>query len=356
MPILEGRVLKDSVGVARATVVLHRVSVDTAGEIDSVRVDPDGRFRFRLPAVPDPGGRGDVYFASVDHEGILYFGAAIHRAVQLDSLYTILVYDTTVVPAGGANLPVDVRYVVVEPGEDAWQVTDLFQVNQQGTRTLVPGEELRTVWSYPLPAGVHDVEVGGGDLPPDATSFSGGVVRIAAPVPPGERQFVLRYLADDLDLRFPLPGSTGQMELLVREPAPPLDITGLTAVQPVQMEAGVTYRRYTGNGLLNTTVSMAPGKAAPGVPARRIAVLLALMLALAGLWAYRRSAGPGSAPAVETLGAPEASTPGSTDRSALLREVARIDLALEGGDVDEGEATRLRRRRSSLIRRLQDLG
>ncbi|HZD03804.1 MAG TPA: hypothetical protein VE173_02770, partial [Longimicrobiales bacterium] len=115
--------VQDSAGVRGATVVLHRVTVDTAGEIDSVRVDSNGRFRFRLPSVPDPGGRGEIYFASVRHQGILYFGAAIHRAVQLDSLYTIEVYDTAVVPAGGADLPLEVRYVVAEPSENGWQIT-----------------------------------------------------------------------------------------------------------------------------------------------------------------------------------------------------------------------------------------
>lgn len=357
-PILEGRVVQDSAGVSDATVVLHRVTVDTAGEIDSVRVDPDGRFRFQLPSVPDPGGRGEVYFASVRHQGILYFGGAIHQADQLDSLYTIEVYDTAVVPAGGAALPLEVRYVVAEPSDDGWQITDLFQVRQTGTRTLVPGDELRTVWSYPLPSGIRDVQVGGGDLPPDATSFSDGVVRIAAPVPPGERQFVVRYLVDALDLTFPLPGSTAQMEFLVREPAPPLEVTGLTPVEPLQMDPSTAYRRYTGNGLVDATVVVAPGEPEGGVPARPLAVVLALVLALAGLWAYRRAAGRGAEEAVMagTPGGPSSSgAPERASRDALILEVARIDEALEGGELTEGEAARLRGRRTSLVRRLQDM-
>ncbi|HZD06269.1 MAG TPA: hypothetical protein VE173_15270, partial [Longimicrobiales bacterium] len=213
-----------------------------------------------------------------------------------------------------------------------------------------------TVWSYPLPSGVRDVQVGGGDLPPDATSFSGGVVRVAAPVPPGERQFVVRYRADDLDLTFPLPGSTAQMEFLVREPAPPLDVTGLTRAEPLQMDPSTTYRRYTGNELRDATVVVAPGRSPKGVPARSLAVILALALALAGLWAYRRAAGKSEGEAAASSGGlPTSPTSEVGSRQALIMEVARIDEALDRGELTEGEAARLRGRRTALVRRLQDM-
>lgn len=360
-PLMRGQVVKGGEPVDTATVVLHRVGVDTAGEIDSVRAAADGSFRFELPTVPDPGGRGEVYFASVRYQDILYFGSALHRAVQLDTLYTIEVYDTAVVAAGGADLDVDVRYVVMEPAGDGWQVTDLFQVLNQGERTLVPGEEGRTVWSHPLPPGVRDVQVGGGDLPPDAVVYQGGALRVMAPVPPGERQFVVRYVAGDPALRFPLPGPTRQMELLIREPAPSLDVAGLTAAEPLEMDGGLTYRRYTATAVPAGAVVLTEVSGPATVPVRLLAVGVTLLLAVAGLWAYMRGRTPAPATAsggsaASGAGQPASRPPGLSGpeaRRALLVQVARIDEALEAGDLDEGEAARLRGRRASLVRRLE---
>ncbi|HSR43523.1 MAG TPA: hypothetical protein VLL48_15150 [Longimicrobiales bacterium] len=355
-PVLEGRVVKAGAPVDSATVVLHRVGIDTAGEIDSVRVDGGGAFRFDLPTVPDPGGRGEVYFASVRHLGILYFGTALHRAVQLDSLYTIEVHDTAAVGPEGADLGVEVRYMVAEPAGEAWQVTDLFQVVNDADRTLVPGVEGRTVWSHPLPRGARDVEVGGGDLPPDATVFADGLFQVRAPVPPGDRQFVLRYTLDELETRIPLPLPTAQMELLVREPAPALQVTGLTAAEPLEMDGGVTYRRYTATGLAAGSVVLEAATGSGPVPAPSIAVGLALLLAVAGLWLYMRSRTPRPAPASGAGPGGPGAPRGPDSRRGLLIQVARIDEALEAEDLDEGEAARLRGRRTSLVRRLQDMG
>src|SRR5688572_21423762 len=79
-PRLAGRVMRlgrDSVGVPGASVVLHMVTADSSGEIDSTRAGAQGDFTFRHPSVPDPLGRGEVYLASVTHQDILYFGPAV---------------------------------------------------------------------------------------------------------------------------------------------------------------------------------------------------------------------------------------------------------------------------------------
>ena len=65
-PVLRGRTLLGDSVLTAATVVLHRVSTESQGEVDSVTVGRDGAFTFRLPSVPDPG-RSEVYFASVRH-------------------------------------------------------------------------------------------------------------------------------------------------------------------------------------------------------------------------------------------------------------------------------------------------
>lgn len=365
-PVLAGRVEKGGVSVPDATVVLHRVTAEAAGEIDSVRVDTAGHFSFELPSVPDPGGRGEVYFASVRYAGVLYFGAPIHQAVQLDSLYTLDVYDTVAAPGGGADLAVAVRYIVARPIEGGWEVADLFEIANAGTRTLVPIEDGEPVWSYPLPAGIRDPTVGEGDVSPEASSIADGSVHVTAPIPPGQRRLVLRYFLDALDLTVPLPGSTVQMELLVREPAPPLEVTGLVPAESIPMGQGVTYRRYTGADFLDAAVAVVPGADTDGLPARNVAVMLALVLALGGLWAYLRGS-PGArastdgsvvlksrAASVGPAGPERGSA--SPSRRSLLLEIALIDQALEDRGTGPGEVSDLRRRRSVLVRRLEDFG
>ena len=68
--------------LAEGVVVLHHVSDGEQGEVDSVRVGEEGSFSFTLPRAPDPG-RSDIYFASVRHDGVLYFGPAITRVPRV---------------------------------------------------------------------------------------------------------------------------------------------------------------------------------------------------------------------------------------------------------------------------------
>ena len=87
--VVEGR---DSVPVPDRTVVLHRVTPDTGMAVDSVRTGPDGRF-----SLPFAARDGDVLLASTRHEGVLYFGPALHGG-RLPADYRIAVFPTR--PAG----------------------------------------------------------------------------------------------------------------------------------------------------------------------------------------------------------------------------------------------------------------
>lgn len=365
-PRLRGEVVKDGAPVARGTVVLHRVTQEDAGEVDSVRLGGDGSFEFTLPAVPDPEGRRDVYFASIRYQGIFYFGAAVTRPVQLDSLYTIEVHDTARAPAGGAELPVSHRTLFLEEGEEAWEVTDLFELRNDGARTVVAAPGAAT-WTYPLPEEARDFRTGQGDFPPDAVAFSDDAVRVSAPVPPGRRVFVVRYSVPSLDLVVPLPGTTEVMEMLIREPAPPVDVRPLEAAPPVELEPGSTYRTFTAEDLRDTEVRVRPTEARREFPVEWLAVILALVLAVAGLAAVglgRRERPPGgTAPAPEGPPAPAAGTPvqeapatGGPTRQGLVLEIARLDEAFEAKDdpTSEDEA-RYRARRQRLLERLASM-
>jgi hypothetical protein len=314
-PVLEGRAFLGDSALTSGTVVLHLVGEATQGEIDSVQVSRDGSFAFRLPSVPDPR-RSEVYFASVRHAGILYFGSAISLPVQLDSLYEIHAYDTLVVSPGGAAVPVEARNVFLEEDSSGWQVTDLIQLRNDEDRTLVAPEN-GVVWRYPLPPTAQDPTMSDATLAATSWTFEDGDVVVRAPLPPGERLFVVRYAVPGPFLEIPLPGVTEGIDVLVKEPAPPLEVPGLTVAQPVELEPGSTYRRFSGAETRDAVVRLVEGEVPRTVPPGWLALLLALVLGSAGVWIVQR-------PALERP------TPlPRRSRRALLVEVAQLDEAFE---------------------------
>lgn len=352
-PELQGRVNRSGEAFPGAEVVLHRVSVSVAGEIDTVRADPQGLFRFALPSVPREDQEGDIYFASVRHEGILYFGRAVSQAVQLDSVYTIETYDTLTAPPAGAPIPVAVRYVIAEQSPTGWQVTDLFELSNEGDRTFVAAPGGGITWSHALPPGARDAAVGGGDVSPDAASVLDGRLELTGPIPPGQRQFVLRYELSALDgLEVPLSAGTGTVEFLVREPAPLLDIEGLPGIETVEMQPGVTFRRYAGDAPASGVLRLRAGEPPRELPVKQVSVVLALLLAAAGVFAVYRAGDRSPTPVVGPV--PGGAAPSGEARQLALLEVARIDLRMGDPSLADDERAALAARRAELVAQLSD--
>lgn len=346
-PVLRGRVLVGDSGTAAGWVVLHRVSEAAQGEVDSVRVGQGGAFQLRLPAVPLPDG-SEVYFASLRHHGILYFGRAVSLPVHLDSLYTIQAYDTAAAPPGGASFVVESRSLFVEEVEAGrWQVTDLLQVRNAGDRTLVSGPG-SSVWSHPLPAGAEGGDVTQVDMAAPAGEVREGQVHITAPFPPGERLFVVRYGLASPFTSVPVRPGTANLEVLVREPAPPMDMSGLAQAAPVALDEGAVFRRYIASEAPPETVTIARGSERSEPPVRGMAVLLALVLAGVAAWTLQARFGP--LPRRVPSGPPP-------DRRALILEVAQLDEAFSAlADPTPEERGAYEARRGELLRRLTHLG
>lgn len=319
------------------TVVLHRVSTLFSGEVDSVSVRSDGRFEFVIPQPEDLDLGNDVYFASLRYQGILYFGGTVSEAADTVGTYLIRAYPT--VGAGPSiHVPVRVRNTFLErsaPGP-GWMVTDLFEIENRSAATVV-ASEFGPTWSHPLPPGATDFAVGQSDLSPDAASFSGGVVHVSAPVPPGERVYLFRYRIPSDAFTLPLEGGTGSMELLFLEPAGELTVNGLASVGPLDME-GATYRRFAGRDLAGTVVTVAPGRPlSPSASIPLVAVLLALGLTVAG--------------SILAMRIPRrASTRMAARRRDVLLAVARLDEQWHSGKI---EADEYRRRRGALLAELE---
>ena len=336
---LRGRVTLGDVGVASAVVTLHEVTLGGGSEIDSVQVADDGSFAFELPRVPDPES-GTVFFASTLYEDILYFGIAVNSVIQLDSAYLIRVYETELPPAGGADFPVSARNLFLQDMGTGWSVVDLIQIRNDGFRTLIPANG-DPVWSYPLLGGARDFEVGESDLAEDAVRFADGRMYIAAPVPPGERLYAIRYSVPGHQFVAPLPGRTEVMELLVREPAPPTTVTGLQPLPPVEVEEGVTYRRYAAGDIVDDAVGLLMAEEREALPLAWMAVILSLILAWLALYAVYRDPARATAASI------------ADDRRKLLREVAILDEAhAREGKVGSKARKAYRRRRERLLARI----
>jgi hypothetical protein len=338
-PVLAGRVMLGGSAHPAATVVLHHMSDQSAGEVDSMRAGADGSFAFALPSVPNPG-LGELYFASVRHQGVMYFGRAIETAVDLDSIYLIHAYDTLVAPEGGVEVRIESRSIFLEPTEEAWQATDLFVLHNDRDRTVVarPGGR---VWSYPLPVEAREVMTGEGEFAPGAVAYEEGAFVVRAALPPGERVFVVRYLLDSPEVTIPSPGETELFDLLVREPAPPLDVEPMQQVESVDLESGQTFRRYVAENLTSPTVTIVQGEVSGPPPVHWIAVVLALVLTAGALLALKgRSATP-------------AKTIAAGDRRTILLRLARLDEEFERRDGPTAAQHReYQRRRDELLRQL----
>ena len=342
-PVLNGRALLGDTALTRGTVVLHHFTDTTQGEVDSAQVAADGSFSLRLPNVPDPD-RGDVFFASIRHEGVSYFGNIVTAARQLDSVYAIQTYDTLLAPERGVDLQIEIRTLFFEAVENRWRVTDVFQLANSRARTVVT-RETGAVWRYPLAAGAAEFAVVEGDVAPDVIELADGDVVLRAPMAPGSRMFVVEYMLDDMFTAIPTPGVIDQFEVLIREPAPLMEVEGLRFLTRVELEVGSTYRRYSGQSVDLASIHLVALEAPTQPPVKSVAVVLAILLAGMGLFALR---GTGLSLAAGTPVSP------AVNRHGLLVQVARLDDDFEAQtDPSAAARTLYERRRAELLRRIR---
>ena len=198
----------------------------------------------------------------------------------------IQAYDTASVPPGGATLPLSARNLFLEEGADGWIATDVFQLNNEGGRTLFSPED-GVVWGYPLPPGATNFELGQGDLAPEAVQFLEGRMEVSAPLPPGERFIMVRYRLPNPDFSIPMPGRTLRMELMLREPAPPAEFPPLDMTEPVELEPGNVFRRYAADDVVDAQIQAQFAPAPFDMPAEWMGLLVAVVLGAAGVIGYR---------------------------------------------------------------------
>jgi hypothetical protein len=307
----------DTVPVPGVRVLLHRVGRAEQGPIDSARADAAGRFRFRFR--PDTSA---IYLLSARYRGIEYFSPPVHTNPQRpDTAIRLVAYDTSTT----APIAVGARHIVVpRPGQDgARSVLDLIVLRNGGTLARVSPDSMHPTWSFLLPAGTGEMQVGESDVSPDAVVRQGDSVLVFAPLAPGDKQLTLEYAVMPVRgrLAFPVGPGGSPVNLLVEERGVSVG-GGSLALADSQVIEGRSFRRWTGQVPPGGSVTIAwPG---PGVASWRVlaalvgAVGLALVLAA---WRLLRRPAAGAAP-----------PPAGPDR--LLDAIAALDARYAGREAE----------------------
>lgn len=331
-PLLRGEVRIGDKPAEGGTVVLHRIARDGSGEVDSVFLARGGRFQLPLPHFPDHAGSSEIFLASYKHHGLVYFGLPITDVVQLDSLYLIQAYDTAAVPAGGVDLPLSGRSLFLEKTDEGWSVADVFQIRQESSRTWYSPEE-GAVWRYPLPDGLRNFRSADTEFPPDMVRFREGQLELLAPLQPGERFVMVRYDLPEGELAIPLKARHDRLEVLIREPAPSVEVSPLVPHPSLEMAPDATFRRFVGQDVEGGTLRILPAREPWRVRASWLGLALTGLLGAAGVWAFRRSSAWGSLPA-------QIEHPSRTPREVILWQVAALDeeFARKGDSSPQGLA------------------
>ena len=309
----------DTVPVAGARVVLHRVAAAEQGPLDSVPSGPDGRFRFEL--VRDTAA---LYLLSARHQGIEYFSLPLDRTLApRPEPMTLVVHDTS----STTPVIVSARHLVVpRPGEDGTrEVLDLVLVLNEGTQTRVAPDSLGASWSGPLPPRSEGLELGESDVSPDAVSRRGDSVIVSAPISPGEKQLAFQYhiAGGRQSVEVPVGSARVALNVLLEEPGATVSGPGLVAADSQVLE-GRSFRRWSGDVPAGAVVRISlPGTGPGSTPVVAVLVtVLALALLLAAWRIFPRRAAARSA----------RRSPEAPDR--LLDRIAVLDARYEGREAD----------------------
>ncbi len=311
-----GRVVRvrgrDTVAAVGAVVVLHRVTPQVQGPVDSVRSDADGRFRLRAPS-----DSGAIMLVSARWHGIEYFSTPLVGEAARPGTLRLVVADTSSV----APVSVAARHLVIgAPAPDGTRnVVDLLVLSNDGPNTRVARDTLTPTWRLILPAHVVNVVLGETDFADDALHHHGDTLELSAAIPPGQRQLLVNYQIPPATRRVVVPYDEGTaLANILLEEADADAIGTLVRIDTATVE-GRRYTRWSGAVAPGEMVELRFGGAGrlPGGGVKAIAGLFAI--ALIGMALYSARMADRAAP--QAAAADVAETP----VDALLDALARLD-------------------------------
>lgn len=310
-------------------VVLHRVGPDHAGPLDSTHTDARGHYGFRFVT---SGSADAVYFVSASFDGIAYFSVPLRDQLTTGDDATITVFDTT-----SGNVPIHLvghHVILGSPDEQGRrEAVEVFELGNDSSVTRVSSGRDRPVWTGQLPNGIANIRVNPtGEIAPTQVSFTGGRVRLFAPISPGIRQLSYAYQVPrgGLPLTIPIDQPTNVLEVLLEEPKATVSGAPIAEVAPTAT-AGRSFRRFLGQNVSAGAVLRIDVPFTLGDARSRFVIAIAVTCALAMLGAMvvasRRRRGPAPASV-----APQ---PASV---ALLQQITALDTRFEHEPAPSAEA------------------
>jgi hypothetical protein len=293
---LSGRVLlggRDSVPLPGAWAVLHRVTRDGGGPIDSVRSDAAGRYRIRVPRSRTPADSSAVYVVSTWYDSLAYFSLPLNvvgrPAVRVEDL---VVYPTT---KHTPPIRLTRRLVTIaRPAADGTRdVLEILELENTGLTTRITDDTLVPTWTGAIPAAAVQFQAGQGDISAEAMLLRGNRVLVLGPIPPGHaKQLSYGYLlpAGDAGVALPIDQPTKELNLLVEDTsaavaAPKVESLG---VQEIEQRRFAAYRAGPLAAGDRVTIGLPRGAFRAQTLLPYVITLLAAAMVGALLWALRR--------------------------------------------------------------------
>lgn len=243
---LSGRVVHgvDGEAIAGAPVELHRVTTDGGEVVDSTVTAADGSFAFRLPGEE---GR-PIFIAAARHDGVRYFGPALHAGGGTGDDYEVSVYDTVAVSAPPDDLRVGVRHIVVTRGRtgDGLDVAEVIDIVGADDRTIVATADTLALWSTELPDGAVAPQALEGGVPEGSIVFEEGRARLRAMIAPVGVRLTYAYGVDGDEFEIPIEHPTDRVDIVIA--GADAEVSGAVHSE-TSTRSGQLMHRYEGTNL-----------------------------------------------------------------------------------------------------------
>jgi hypothetical protein len=293
---VSGRVLlggRDSVPLRGNWAVLHRVTRQSAGPIDSVRTDAAGRYRMQLQRPRAAADSGAVYVVSTWHDSLAYFSLPLNvqgrTAVRVEDL---VVYATT---KGTPPIELARRLVTIGlPAADGTrEVLEILELQNTGLSTRITDDTLVPTWSGAIPPTAIQFQAGQGDISAEAMKRVGDRVFVLGAIPPGQpKQLTYGYTLPAGGARFAIPidQATRDLNLLVEDTVAAAEAPGVESlgVQQIEDRRFAAYRAGPLAPGDRVTIGLPRGPFRPQMLVPYVVGLLGAGMLAALVWALRR--------------------------------------------------------------------
>lgn len=223
---VSGRVLRggrDTVPLANAPVVLHRVTRSSAGPVDSSRTNARGRYRFELRDVDSSG----IYLVTTLYDSLAYVSPPLDvtgltgRRFPVAHVDDIVAYPTT---PNAPPIRLERRLATIAGAgtEGTREVLEILELENTGQTTRITRDTLVPTWAGRIPEGAGQPRGGQGDISPEAMRFRHDSIIVLAPVPPGpvkQLSYAYTLRAGTRTLAIPIDQVTANLNLLLEDTA-----------------------------------------------------------------------------------------------------------------------------------------